>query len=153
VIGANVFVAQATDAAGNVRTFTRTITRGQLLPPVITATVVGGATTRDPAVTGTVRAEHTLTSFRAALDRQGLTLFVNVFTDVTAGAFSFSAERLAQINGAPLTAGPHTLYLVAGDSDGLTSAVTAVAFTLDLSAQGSVADTVTANAGQYDYRY
>src|SRR5262249_18635440 len=100
-------------------------------------------------------AEHTLTSFQAAIDHPRVADFVNVMADLASAKFTFSAERLTEINGAPLSAGPHTLYLVAADSGGLTSPVTQLTFTLDLSAQGSVVTDVTpsATAGSYDYRY
>src|SRR5262249_48416990 len=47
-VGANSLVARASDLAGNVTTFSLTITRGQLLPPAITAQVAGAPVTRNP---------------------------------------------------------------------------------------------------------
>src|SRR5262249_48081216 len=88
-----------------------------------------------------------IASFRAGFDRLPSSQFVDVLPDLTSGSFSFSADRLTQINGAPLSAGSHVLHLVAADSRGLTSATTDISFTLDLSAQGSVTTAMARDAG------
>src|SRR5205823_2428306 len=61
----------------------------------------------------------------------------------------------AQINGAPLSAGTHRLYLMARDSQGLTSAPTVVQFTLDLTTRAAVATSSSYNAATntYDYQF
>ncbi len=132
--GPNTLVVQATDSAGNTSQYSLTITSGPLMAPVITGQSVGGATVRVPAVSGTVASEGALTSFLAGFDAAAPA--VNVLPDLQGGSFTFSAEQLAEINGAPLSAGTHHLHLVARDSHGLTSAVTDIVFTLDLRRKG-----------------
>src|SRR5262249_26031823 len=148
-------LAQANDLAGNVSSFSLTITRGQLLPPVITAQVVGGTVTASPSVTGTVVADHPLAAVTVALDTQAAGSLVSVLSNPAAGTCTPTPDRLQQINGAPLVAGAHTLYLVATDNAALSSPVIALPFTLDLSAQAAAAATVTSSGSpaQYTYSY
>jgi YD repeat-containing protein len=141
-LGANTLTAQASDLAGNTSQISLTITRDQLV-------------VRTPGVTGTVPSGTAVANLRAGFDRTPPSQFVNVLSDLHNGSFSFSADRLAQINGAPLSAGPHVLHLVATDSSGVVTWASDFVFTLDLSAQGSVSTAVSHNAptGLYDYTF
>ncbi len=152
-VGVNTLTVQATDLAGNTSEFTLTLTRGQLLPPTINAQAVGGPVVRSAAVMGTVQGDADIKFFLAGFDNAAP--LVNVLPDLMNGSFSFSADQLEEINGAPLSAGAHVLHLVATDSRGVVSSVTNVSFTLDLSAQGTVATAVTyvAATGLYQYSF
>jgi hypothetical protein len=125
-VGDNALMAVATDVAGNTSQFSLTITRGQLVAPVITATAAGGTVTQALSVSGTVRSESAPTSFNAWFDSLPSAQYVSVLSNLSGGNFSLDAGRLAQINGAPLSAGAHVLHLVATDGNNLTSAVTAL---------------------------
>src|SRR6185295_11556330 len=89
----------------------------------------------------------------AGFDQAAPGQFIDVLPELHSGTFAFDADALTRINGAPLSAGPHVLHLVATDGAGLNSVVTDVAFTLDLSAQGSISTVVTPVGSLYQYRF
>ena len=143
-LGANAFTARATDAAGNTAEASRTITRleepdGDETPPVIVAALASdtGAdaadgVTADPAVAGTVTDASSIASFRAGLDDSAPGDFVDVLLELEPdGGFTLDAAALDLLAGGALGDGPHTLHLVAADSEGNESDVFDVAFTLD----------------------
>jgi hypothetical protein len=75
--------------------------------------------TSNPAVSGTVSDDGTITSFRAGLDNMLPENFVDVTADLQGTSFVFSRDRLEQILGAPLADGPHTVHLQAVDNAGI----------------------------------
>ncbi|MEH2196766.1 Ig-like domain-containing protein, partial [Nostoc sp.] len=88
--------------------------------------------TFDPSIIGTITDLNQVVSFRAGFNNTNVANFVNVLpTRQSDGSFSFSRPQLEQINGGTLTDGQHILYLQSADSYGNTSAIFAVAFTLD----------------------
>ncbi len=154
-VGDNLVTVVAIDVAGNTSQFSLTLTRGELLPPLIVAQATGGPLVYTATVSGTVMAETSVTSFRAGFDGAAADQYVDVLADLAGGGFTFSPERLVQINGAPLSAGPHVLHLVATDSRGLSSPAADVSFTLDTSPQASVDTSVTFDgaSGLYTYTF
>jgi hypothetical protein len=127
-----------TDPDGSVdqETFT-VVVEADTTGPVIAAQLsndtgtAGDGITTDPAVSGTVSDAGPVTAFVAYLDAADPASAVNVFADLASGQFSFDAARMAVINGGVLADGAHTLHLQATDSDGNTSAVFDLPFTLD----------------------
>ncbi|MBX3301370.1 MAG: putative Ig domain-containing protein [Nitrospira sp.] len=105
--------------------------------PVLTAALAHdtGASATDqltsnPTIIGILTDNGTLASFTAGF---GATPTFNILPDRQAnGAFTLTPARLAQIQDAPLTDGPHTLTLRATDGVGHSTQVT-VSFTLDTS--------------------
>jgi hypothetical protein len=87
--------------------------------------------TSNPAVSGTVSDDGTISAFKAGLDGMAVASFVNVLPDLVGNTFSFSRARLEQILGAPLADGVHTLHLQATDSSGNTPSIVDLQFTLD----------------------
>jgi hypothetical protein len=141
-MGGNALAAQATDAAGNLSSYTQTITR-ITAGPVITAalsddTAPGGTTnsdgiTSDPSVAGTVTDSSPITAFSAGFDGVPITAFVSILADLQAnGSFALSPAEIARINGgSALLDGAHTLNLVATDQAGNVSSTYGLSFTLD----------------------
>ncbi|MBL8042509.1 MAG: putative Ig domain-containing protein, partial [Nitrospira sp.] len=84
--------------------------------------------TNNPAITGSVNDPQGIVTFTAGF---GAIPTVNVLSDRQSdGSFTFSRARLEQINGGPLTDGPHTLTLRATDTVGNSTQI-AVSLTLD----------------------
>jgi len=75
--------------------------------------------TSNPAVSGTLSDDGTITNFLAGLDDMLPGDFVNVTADMQGSSFVFTRERLEQILGAPLGDGVHTVHLVATDDSGI----------------------------------
>ena len=141
--GANVFIAQATDAVGNQSSYTQAITL--LAPtsgPAIAAalsndTAPGGTTnhdglTSDPSISGTVSDSSPITQFQAGFDSTPSSAFVSILSDLGAdGRFTLDRAEIARINGgSDLADGLHTLHLVAADQAGKMSSTYDVTFTL-----------------------
>ncbi|MFI5455338.1 MAG: Ig-like domain-containing protein [Isosphaerales bacterium] len=143
-IGPNALTVQATDAAGNQSSYTRTITRvASASGPIISAalsddTAPGGTTnsdgiTSDPSISGTITDASPITELDAGFDGTPSTAFVGILTDLQAnGSFALGRAEIVRINGASALAdGAHTLHLVAGDQAGDVSSTYDIAFTLD----------------------
>src|SRR5262249_20709663 len=113
-LGANSFTARATDTAGNVAEFNRTITRVAVGvdadAPVITAALVNDTgtdahdgITQDASVSGTVTDVSAIVSFKAGFDTTPVGSFVDILTKLGAGGqFALSAADLNAIAGGVL---------------------------------------------------
>lgn len=88
--------------------------------------------TFDPTLTGTVTDSGRITQFFAGLNGQPLTF--DVLSDLQNGRFSFTRDRLAQINGGILPDGNYTLRLQAQDQQGNRSSMVSFSFDLDTTA-------------------
>jgi membrane-associated phospholipid phosphatase len=84
--------------------------------------------TNDPTVSGTVSDDGSVTGFQVSLNGGS---FVNAFSDLNNGSFSFSKTRFEQLFGAPLADGSHVLHLQATDNQGNLSTIADLKFTLD----------------------
>ena len=69
-VGDNLLTVQAADLAGNTSQLHATMTRGQLLPPAISAHPVGSPTGPTATVFGSVSSETSVTTFSAGFDRR-----------------------------------------------------------------------------------
>lgn len=108
-------------------------------PPIINANLANdtGASssdgiTSDPTISGTVTDENQISELRAGFDGTD----VNNYVDITAqlqpdGSFTLDKSTLESIKGDILADDSYTLYLQATDSEGNTSDVYEINFTLD----------------------
>ena len=138
--GAHSLTITATDAAGNIKSTTYSVTVAiDREVPLITANLVLDtgrssidALTFDARITGTVLDANAVTTFRAGFDSTTTTNFVNVLAFRQAdGSFALSRSQLDAIYGGTLTDGVHLLKLQAQDEFGNLSPVFVLSFNLD----------------------
>ncbi len=138
--GVHSLTITATDAAGNIKSTTYSVTvEIDREVPVIAATLVLDtgrsnidALTFDARITGTVLDANAVTTFRAGFDSATTTNFVNILAFRQAeGSFALSRSQLDAIYGGPIPDGLHSLKLQAQDEFGNLSPVFVLSFNLD----------------------
>ncbi|MDN5882843.1 MAG: Ig-like domain-containing protein, partial [Nitrosospira sp.] len=102
-----------------------------------TGRIAGDRVTSDAAIAGEITDAGGIASLKAGFDTASVASFTEILSNVQAnGTLALTAAQLAEINGAALTDGAHTLHLVATDNVGNAQSFD-LQFILDTVAPGS----------------